>query len=314
MTPSQTAAEAIRPYIIETPLLRAPWLETGTDCTVLLKWEHRQITGSFKRRGAANKLLSLSPEQRAAGIVTASTGNHAFGVSSMGKELGISTEVFVSHTINPEKIERITGYGAKIRQIPGAHLAAEEAARAEASRTGRTYVAPYNDLQVVAGQGTLAVELLLQEPALDAVFVTAGGGGLISGIGAHLQSGSPSTEVVGCWPVNSRVLYECLRAGQIISFPEQDTYSSSSAGNVEQGSVTFALAQQVIGPRVLVTETEILGALRRLYQEIGLVVEGAAGVAVASFLKTAERYRGKTVAILLCGGNVDPVLTALIQA
>jgi threonine dehydratase len=313
MTPSQLAANLIRPYIIETPLLRAPWLEADTGCSVLLKWEHRQITGSFKRRGAANKLLSLSLEQRAAGIVTASTGNHAFGVSSMGQELGIPTEVFVSQSVNPAKAERIAGYGARVRMIDGAHLAAEESARAEAERSGRTYIPPYNDWQVVAGQGTIAVELLQQEPALDAVFVTTGGAGLIGGIGAHLQSAAPGAEVVGCWPENSRGLFESLQAGKIIPFPEEDTLSSSSAGNIEQGSITFPLAQRVIGLKVLVTEAEILSALRHLYREIGLIVEGAAGVALASFLKTSERYRGKTVVIVLCGGNVDPALAALVK-
>jgi threonine dehydratase len=157
----------------------------------------------------------------------------------------------------------------------------------------------------MAGQGTVAVELLDQLPSVDAVFVTVGGGGLIGGIGAFLKHASPATEVVGCWPRNSRVLYESLQAGHIVEFPEQKTVSDSSTGGVEEDSITFDAAQAVIDTTVLVDEGEILQAMRLVRQRHGWLIEGAAAVALAAFLKTAEDYAGKTVVVVFCGGNVS---------
>ena len=199
-----------------------------------------------------------------------------------------------------------------MKTIPGDALAAEIEARREAERSGRPYVSPYNDPDVIAGQGTVAVEILRQlggEP-LDAIFVAVGGGGLIGGIGAHLKQVSPRTEVVACWPENSRALHECLRAGAIIDVPEQPTWSTSTAGGVEPGAITLELGRRVIDRQVLVTEDQIVQAARRLRREDGEPVEGAAAVAVAAFLKTAGDYAGKTVALLLCGGNAEPEFEA----
>ena len=144
------------------------------------------------------------------------------------------------------KWKKIAAYGARIHTVGDNPLEAELAARAAADESGRTYISPYNDWQVIAGQGTIAVELLRQVEHIDAVFVATGGGGLISGIGSYLRARSPDTEVIACWPENSRVLYECVRAGQIIDFPETYTLSKSTAGGVEPGSITFELARRVI--------------------------------------------------------------------
>jgi threonine dehydratase len=187
-----------------------------------------------------------------------------------------------------------------------------------AEQSDRTYVSPYNDRDVIAGQGTIAVEILRQlsqsgSSGPDAVFVAVGGGGLIGGIGSHLKSSSPVTEIVGCWPENSPVLYECLRAGEIIDVPEKPTLSVSTTGGMEAEAVTLAIAQQVIDRKVLVTEAEILAASRRIYREDDQLVEGAAAVAVAAFLKSAGDYAGKTVVIVICGGNADPALAARIK-
>jgi threonine dehydratase len=147
----------------------------------------------------------------------------------------------------------------------------------------------------------------------DAVFVAVGGGGLIGGIGSHLKSASPVTQIVGCWPENSPVLYECLRAGEIIDVQEKPTLSVSTTGGMEPNAVTLAMAQQVIDRKVLVTEAEILDAARRVYREDGQLIEGAAAVAVAGFLKSADDYTGKTVVLIICGGNADPALEASIK-
>jgi threonine dehydratase len=164
----------------------------------------------------------------------------------------------------------------------------------------------------MAGQGTIAVELLRQLPPLDAVFVAVGGGGFIGGIGAYLKYASPHTEVVGCWPENSPVLYESIKAGRILDVAEQPTLSESTAGGLESGSVTLEICSRVIDSSILVSETDILDAMRRVRALKGLVIEGAAAVAVAAFLKNAGRYKGKRVAVVICGANVsEKVLSAL---
>jgi threonine dehydratase len=186
------------------------------------------------------------------------------------------------------------------------------AARTAASEQNKVFISPYNDDQVMAGQGTIAVELLRQLPALDAVFVAVGGGGLIGGIGACIKSVSPRTEVVGCWPENSSVLYESIRAGRILDVAELPTLSESTAGGLEPGSVTLEICSRVIDSSVLVSEAEILNAMRKVRALKGWIIEGAAAVAVAAFLKKAEQYRNKRVAVVICGANVsEKVLSAL---
>jgi len=317
-TPSTAAERRIRPLIRLTPLSQSLLLAGNSGGQVLLKREDLQETGAFKLRGAANKMLSLPKEQAARGIIAASTGNHAIAVSTIGRKLGIPVEIFVSEKLHELKRAKIESLGARLRTVAGDALLAEQTARHEAGRTGRPYVSPYNDAEVVAGQGTVAVEVLdqLREQGvdrLDAIFVAVGGGGLIGGIGAHLKKESPHTQVVACWPENSRALYECIRAGAIIDVPEEPTLSTSTAGGVEEGSITLELCRRVIDRSVLVSEAEILAAARLLWRSEKMLIEGAAAVAVAGFLKTAADNAGKTVAIVMCGGNVDPAVEALIK-
>ena len=312
---SIAAEQRIRPHVRETPLKCSRGLSESSRANVFLKLDNHQEIGAFKIRGAANKLLSLPGEHAARGVVTASNGNHALAVATVGGKLGIPVEVFVSDHIDPLRRTRIESLGAQVCTVEGDPLLAELEARREAERSNRVYVSPYNDFEIIEGQGTVAVEILrqLSLQRLDAVFVAVGGGGLIGGIGVHLNSVSPDTEIVACWPENSPALFECLRAGRIIEVPEKPTLSVSTAGGIEPGAITLELAQQVIDRSVLVTEAEILDAARRIYREDGEVIEGAAAVAVAAFLKTAADYVDRTVAIVICGGNADPALEARIK-
>ena len=312
---SVAAERRIRAHIRETALRQSLGLSKFARANVFLKLENHQEIGAFKIRGAANKLLSLPGEQAARGVVTASNGNHALAVATVGGKLEIPVEVFVSDHIDPLRRTRIESLGAQVRTVEGDPLLAELEARREAERSDRVYVSPYNDFQIIEGQGTVAVEILRQlaSQRLDAVFVAVGGGGLIGGIGVHLNSVSPDTEIVACWPENSPALYECLRVGKIIEVPERPTLSVSTAGGIEPAAVTLELARRVIDRSVLVTEAEILDAARRIFREDGEVIEGAAAVAVAAFLKTAADYVDRTVAIVICGGNADPVLEAQIM-
>jgi threonine dehydratase len=306
------AADRIRPVVVETPVEQIEGLAPNIEAEVVFKLENLQKTGSFKLRGASNKILSLSPEQAARGVIAASNGNHGLGVAAAAKAAGIAAEVYVSSHVSPSKARRIEEYGTQIRRIGNDPLEAELAARAAASEQDKVFISPYNDVEVMAGQGTIAVELLRQVSPLDALFVAVGGGGLIGGIGAYTKSASPQTEVVGCWPGNSPVLYESIRAGRILDVHEKPTLSESTAGGLEPGSVTLEVCSQVIDCSILVSEAEILDAMRKVRAVKGWVIEGAAAVAVAAFLKNAERYRGKRVAVVICGANVsEKVLSAL---
>jgi threonine dehydratase len=293
------AYERISPYVRQTPV------EWSAGLGAFLKLEHLQHTGSFKFRGASNKIAMLKPEQAARGVVTASNGNHGLAVAAAARARGIVAEVFVSAHVSPAKSLRIQSMGARIVRAGEDPLTAELTARRSAEESERVFISPYNDVDVAAGQGTIAVELLQQVEKLDAVFVAVGGGGLIGGIGAYLKDASPATEVVGCWPEASPVMYECLRAGAIVDVPEKETLSESTAGGLEPESVTLEMCRRGIDRSVLVTEDEILSAMRWMLREEHWVVEGAAGVAVAAFRKEAERYAGKKAAIVVCGRNLS---------
>jgi threonine dehydratase len=298
----EAAYARIQSYIRETPF--EPWTAAGPN--VFLKLEHLQLTGSFKLRGASNKIALLTPDQATRGVVAASNGNHGLGVAAAAHARGIAAEVYVSTHVSPDKARRIEALGARIHTAGEDPLTAELAARHAAEESGRVFISPYNDLDVVAGQGTIAVELYRQVPQLDAVFVAVGGGGLIGGIGAYFKAVAPDIEIVGCWAANSPVLHECLRVGRIVAVAEQPTLSESTAGNLEPESVTLDVCRAAIDRHVLVSEDEILSAMRRIAETEHWIVEGAAAVAVAAYLQDAKRYEGRTIAIVLCGRNLSP--------
>jgi len=295
------AYQRIAPYVRETPLE-----ECALGRGVFLKLEHLQHTGSFKFRGASNKIAMLTPEQAAAGVITASNGNHGLGVAAAARARGIAAEVYCSAHVSPAKARRMEAFGARIHSVGEDPLTAEVAARRAAEQSERVFISPYNDLDVAAGQGTIAVEMLRQTTGLDAVFVAVGGGGLIGGIGAYFRAVSPRTEIVGCWPENSPVMHECLRAGRVVEVAERPTLSESTAGGLEPGSVTLELCKAAIDRSVLVTEDEILKAMRWMLENEHWLIEGAAGVAVAACMKETAKYEGKNVAVVICGRNVSP--------
>lgn len=304
------AAERIRQVVTETPVEQIAGLIPKTGAEIFFKLENLQQTGSFKLRGASNKILSLSRDQAAKGVIAASNGNHGLGIAAAARRAGIAAEVYVSIHVSPSKVQRIEDLGARIKRAGNDPLEAELAARAAAASQNKVFVSPYNDAQVMAGQGTIAIELLRQLSQFDAVFVAVGGGGLIGGIGAYLKSASPGTEVVGCWPANSPVLYEAIKAGRILDVPEEPTLSESTAGGLEPGSVTLDICSRVVDQSVLVSEDEILDAMRKVRALKGWAIEGAAAVAVAAFLKNAKKYLGKRVVVVICGGNVSEKVLA----
>jgi threonine dehydratase len=309
-----SAYERIRSSIRETPFEPVSGLVTDVPVEIYFKREDLQETGSFKLRGATNKILSLTREEAAAGVIAASNGNHGLGVAAAAKRAGVDAEVYVSSHVSPAKAQRIEEMGSRIRRVGSDPLEAELAGRRAASESGRVFISPYNDPEVMFGQGTIGVELQSQTNNLDAVYVAVGGGGLIGGVGTYLKKVSPGTEVVGCWPENSPVLYESIKAGRILNVPEKPTLSESTAGGLEEDSITLKICESVIDSSVLVSENQILSAVRMVRDRHGWVMEGAAAVALAAFLKEAERYEGKSVAIVICGGNVSAEVLRLMES
>ena len=309
------AEPRLRPYVLRTPLEPSPALSALVGGSVLLKLENTQRTGSFKLRGAVNKLLSLDDESRLRGVVTASSGNHGLAVAHAARELGISAEVYVAEGASASKTRRIQALGAGLRVFGEDGLEAELEARRVAELTDREYVSPYNDPDVVAGQGSVGLEIVQaregQRP-LDAVFVALGGGGLIAGIAAALKAVWPDVEVVACSPIHSPVMAESVRAGLIVEMPSLPTLSDGTAGGVEPGAITFSYCQALVDRYVDVTEHEIESAMRHLIEVEHTLVEGAAALPLAALRRDPSRYRNRTVALVLCGANVGA--EALLQA
>ncbi|EOI6443720.1 threonine/serine dehydratase [Yersinia enterocolitica] len=298
------AHQALRPQVRVTPLEYSPLLSQHSGCEIYLKCEHLQHTGSFKFRGASNKLRLLTDEQRQRGVITASTGNHGQAMALAGKLAGVKATIYAPEQAAAIKLEAIRALGGEVELIPGDALNAELAADSAAQQQGKIYISPYNDRQIIAGQGTCGMEMVEQQPDLDAVFVAVGGGGLISGIATVLKKLSDKTQIIGCWPANATSMYTSLENGKIQEVAEQETLSDGTAGGVEPGAITFALCQQLIDQKVLVSEQEIKDAMRLIAHTDRWMIEGAAGVALTAALKQAPLWQGKKVAVVLCGKNI----------
>ena len=300
-----SADQRIRDHVRTTPLQKSHLL-SGEGCLdVMMKLENFQETGSFKLRGAFNKLLMMDESSRSRGVVTASTGNHGAAVARSGRTLGVPVRVFVPENADPGKLNAIESDGASVVKVGRDCVETESAARSHAVSESLEYLSPYNDPDVIAGQGTIGVEMLRQTQRLDAVFIAVGGGGLISGVGLHLKSVNPSLEVIACSPRNSAVMHHSLQSGTIIDMESQETVSDATAGGIESGSITFDICRDIVDSSILVSESEIISAMRLLIGDHHLMVEGAAGVAVAGFLKCRERLAGRSVGIILCGANAS---------
>ena len=293
-------------FVRETPLERSYFLSAATGGNIYLKLENVQHTGSFKFRGAMSRMLSFSQTQRAKGVVAASSGNHGMAVSYAAKCLDVTATIYIASDASPFKVRRIRELGGRVEVVGDNCVQAEQAARAKADEDNLVYISPYNDLQVIGGQGTIGCELQKQLERIDAVFVSIGGGGLISGIAAYLKSANNNIRIIGCQPENSRVMYESVQAGKVIDFPEQPTLSDGTAGGIEKDAVTFSICRKLVDDYVLVTESEIFAATKLVLENDNWLIEGAAGVAVAGVLKRKRELKGKNVVCVICGKNIAP--------
>ncbi|RFU80656.1 threonine dehydratase [Trichoderma arundinaceum] len=304
----ETAASAvqarnrIRHHIYQTPLIPARTTGKANSANVLFKAENFQLTGSFKIRGAMSKMTIQPADGR---LITASSGNHGIASACASKALSKNLTVVVPQTVVTSKLEKIRSYGVEAILNGSDPGLAEQHAQQLAASGDYTYISPYNDADVIAGQGTIALEILEQCEKVDNVFVAMGGGGLISGIGSVIKAFSPRTKVYGVSATNSKALAESMVAGHVVETEHLSTVADAVAGGIDEGTITLPLATAVVDQIVECDEGEIKAALKALALEENIIVEGSAALALAGFEKVSGDLADQTSVIVLCGANYD---------
>ena len=302
---ARDASTRIAGLVRETPLDYSHRYSAEIGANVYLKLENLQHTGSFKLRGAANRLMTLPSTQRQAGCVTASSGNHGAAVAYAMRKLGIEGVIFVPERTSTAKVDAIRSYGGDVRFFGNDGLDTELHAREYAEKNGLFYLSPYNDPEVIAGQGTCGIEIGASLPDADMLYVAVGGGGLVSGVASVLKSANPGIRVVGCQPEASAVMAHSVAAGHIVDEASLPTLSDGTAGGIEQDAITFELCRRLVDDFVLVSEEEIAAAMRQFIDYEHQLIEGAAGVALAAMTRQRDSLAGRKVVVLVCGGNVS---------
>lgn len=302
------AAKSIKPHVYKTPLMFSSYLsKMGTDSNVYIKLESEQLTGSFKARGAFNKVLHLLKENtdvKTRGVYTASTGNHGLGCLAASKALGVPLTIYCQSNIDPGKKEFLLHEGANLVLHGNDCVEAELKARSDARANGVTYISPYNDATVMAGQGTIGKEIMEELPTVDAVLVPVGGGGLIGGIARYIKQVKPSTKIYGCQPQNSKVMFESIKANKIIFEESLPTLSDATSGGIEENSVTFPVCRDYVDEWITVEDKAIGQAIVFMVDKHHKIVEGSAGVSIGAYMENVDKFHGKNVAIVSCGANI----------
>jgi len=309
------ARTRIAPHIRHTECQRSASLSKAAGAEVYLKLENQQISGSFKLRGVMNKLLSLTPDRRSRHLVAASTGNHGAAFAHAVGELGLEGLLFLPSNAAASKLRAIEASGLPFELVGEDCVETEKHARDYAAANGCVWISPYNDPAIVAGQGTIGPELLEQLHEIDAVLVPVGGGGLASGIAAYLQDVAPTVEIIGCQPEASAVMFESVKAGEIVEMESLPTLSDATAGGIEEGSITFDLCRRFVDRYNLVSEGEIAAAIRFIHDHEDMVIEGGAALPVAVMLRRPPELEGKTVVLVITGSKIDEaVLREILES
>lgn len=306
LTDIELAADRIAPYIRNTPLISATALrEPVTEANLWLKLECLQPTGSFKVRGATNRLLTTPVEQLRNGIVTASGGNHGLATARAASVAGVSANIFVPNSITKAKLDKLASWGAHVHVVGDVWDEANEKALAFAAEHQAAYFHPFADPAVVAGQGTLGLEILQALPDVDVILVAIGGGGLISGIATALKALKPSVRIIGIEPEGSPTLYASLQAQQVVRLPKVTTRVATMAcGRTEER--VFELSRHAIEEIVLVSDDELLAAARWLWFELGLAADLSGAAAIAALRSGKLQFEaGLNVCALVCGAGQD---------
>lgn len=300
------ARQTIAPVARETPLILSDPLTQRIGAKVYLKLETLQQTGAFKVRGAANKILNLTPVEQQRGVVTVSTGNHGRAVAFVARHLGFNAVVCISERVPQNKVDALKRLEAEVVIRGRSQDEAEVEARQIQNERGATLIPPFDDPFIIAGQGTIGLELLADLPEIDTVLVPLSGGGLIAGIALALKSASPQIRVVGISMERAAVMYHSLQAGQPVQMPEEPTLADSLQGGVGlDNQFTFQMVQQFVDEVILLSEEEIASGMAFAFFEHHLVLEGAGAVGIAALLQNKVSELGRNVAVVLSGQNVD---------
>ena len=301
------ARNRIVKYIRRTPLAQSPWLSEITGGRILLKVESLQTTGSFKLRGAVNAPASLLEHSDAVAprVVTASAGNHGRAMAWAAERLGVALTVFTSNDAPKTKRDGIRHHGADLRDTAPTYDDAERLAKTFAIESGATYISPYSHPDIIAGAGTVVLEILEEVPNIHSILVPTGGGGLLSGIAIAIKAAAPETQVVGVELEVSHPFRTSLKAGRITEITVGETIADGLSGNLDPTTITFALVKKLVDNTVVVSEEGLRRGIYGLVANEQLIAEGAGIAAVAALLEGAVKPVGKTVVAIVSGANID---------
>lgn len=296
------AVTVLEKVVRKTDLIYSPGLSGRSE--IYLKPENLQLTGTFKLRGAYYKISRLSEDERRHGVVSCSTGNHAQGVALSAARFGLPAVIYVPAGVPHTKLEAIRAYGAEVVTVDGVFDDAQAQAIAAAQKTGAAYIPPFDDLDIIAGQGSIGWEILRQMPEVEAVVVPVGGGGLISGIAFTIKILKPSCKVYGVQAAGAASMVESLRAKKLLSLPSVSTLADGIAVK-KPGRLTYQLCQVFVDDMVTVTDQQIKAAIRTLLERDKILAEGAGAVPVAAIMHDLLPVQGKKVVLVISGGNID---------
>jgi len=305
----RAAAERLRGEVIDTPCMPSRTLSAMTGCEVFLKFENLQFTASFKERGALNKMAQLTPTERAKGVLAVSAGNHAQGVAYHAQRMGIPATIVMPRFAPAVKVERTRGFGASVVLEGDTFDDARSHGLALARERGLTLVHPYDDLAVIAGQGTIALEMLAQQPEIDTFVVAIGGGGMISGVATAARAIKPGIQIIGVQTERFPAAWNAMHGEARAS--AQATIADGIAVK-SPGALTLPLIMERVDDVLLVSEDDIEQAILMLLEIEKTVVEGAGAVGLAALTKHGARFVGRKVGLILSGGNIEPLVLAEI--
>ncbi len=302
------ARARIQPFVTRTPLISCNCSSElpSDDMSIYLKLENLQTTGSFKIRGATNAIMALSSAERKTGVTTFSTGNHGLAVAHVAKQVGSRAIICISNEVPSAKVEAIRRTGAELRVVGKSQDDAEEYCYRLSKQEGLTVIKPFDDPYVIAGQGTIALEIMEDLPHVDTVIVPLSGGGLISGIALGLKSSNPSIRVIGVSMEHGAAMYESIKAGTPTEITEYPTYADSLRGGIGLNNrYTFSLVQSLVDDIIRIPESGIKDGMRFMIKQHHMIIEGASATGIGAILSREIKKLGRKVVIIVSGSNVD---------
>ena len=296
-------ADHLKPFIHRTPVLKSRLINEMAETEIFFKCENFQKTGSFKIRGAINAVMQLTREQKTRGVITHSSGNFAQALAYAAKCFAIKATIVMPESVIPAKRDAVLGYGAEIIYSGNNPYDRESKCEEVKKKTGAVFIHPSNDINVITGHSSCAVELIEEAEHLDAVITPLGGGGLLSGISLGFYNYSNSTAVYGGEPLNASDGYESIKAGKII--PVKDPNTIADGLRTSLGDITFPVINEFVKKIITVSESEIVNAMRIIWERMKIIAEASSAVAFAALLKEKNEFKNKKIGIILSGGNVN---------